>query len=259
MRSKTEPTPTPQASRTRRHAHVHARAAPPSAHSLRLLAAPRWLALSLLAIVALALAGCMIGVTTHTLYLERDGSLTWTIEEREMRSAEDDRRDRQREEQEWLGERAGETHDTAEALWQIGAASVETTIVRNRRPFHVLTRATFADAGDAIERLFAATGLIGDLEVSRNPHGGAVALTIDVEASEQMEQIEQDQRDDERPIDSLLLADDFLVMVSDGRFVEAVGFKVDGDLARFDEDGIEAALERDPRTLRLYLAWEHGE
>ncbi|HVS64985.1 MAG TPA: hypothetical protein VMT85_15945 [Thermoanaerobaculia bacterium] len=256
MRSKTEPTPTPQDSRTRRHGHVHARAAHPSGHSLRLLAAPRRLALSLLAIVALALAGCMIGVTTHTLYFEPDGSLTWIVEEREMRSAEDERRDRQREEQEWLGERAGETHDAAEALWQIGAASVETTIVRNRRPFHVLTRATFADAGDAIERLFAATGLIGDVEVGRGPRGGAVAITIDVEASERAE---QDQAGNERPIDSLLLADDFLVMVADGRFVEAVGFTVDGDLARFDEDAFETALERDPRTLRLYLAWEHGE
>jgi hypothetical protein len=218
-----------------------------------------WLCLALTTVAALALAGCMIGVTTHTLYLEPDGSLTWIVEEREMRSSEDERPDRQREEKKWLGERAGETHDLAEALWQIGAARVETTIVRNRRPFHVLTRATFADAGDAIERLFAATGLIGDVEVARNPHGGAVALTIDVEASEQMEQFEQDQRDDERPIDSLLAGEDFLVMVADGSFVDAVGFTVEDDLARFDEDAIEAAIERDPTALRLYLAWEHDE
>ena len=131
--------------------------------------------------------------------------------------------------------------------------------MRDRRPFQVVSRATFDDPGDALRRLFAASGLIGEVDVARNARGGAVAIRIDVEATEAAEASEQAGHDAERPTDSLLLGDDLLVMVAGGSFVASVGFTVDDDQARLDEDSIERALERDPATLRLYLEWQHHE
>lgn len=212
---------------------------------------------SILAILALAfavvpLAGCMIGEISHTIYLEADGTMTWVVAESRMRSAEGDPGDRRRDEDDWLTARSAERHHPAEAFWELGASQVETHLLRDRRPFDVVTRAAFDDPIDAFERLFDAAGLVGVIEVERRAAGGAITVRIDVEATE------QSGLDPTPAIDGLLRGDAFRVMVGDGSFVEAVGFSIDGDLARLDGEEIEAALEEDPATLVLSLGWELG-
>ncbi|HVS16480.1 MAG TPA: hypothetical protein VMV46_21400 [Thermoanaerobaculia bacterium] len=204
-----------------------------------------------LAAATLATLGCMVGEVTHTVYLEPDGSMTWIVEESWMRSAEDDPRARRSEESEWLAARVGETHAQAEAFWQLGAARVETLVVRDRRPFQVVTRATFRNPADALERLFHASGLRGEIELAGDRRAGAIAIAIDVEGSQ------HDGGNEIGAVGSLLSFDRLRLMVSDGRFVDAVGLELDGDTAWLDERGMERAFERDPSTLRLSLAWVH--
>jgi hypothetical protein len=202
-----------------------------------------------LALATLSTVGCMVGEVTHTVCLEPDGSMTWIVEESWMRSSEEDPQDRRSEERAWLAARVGETHAQAEAFWQLGADRVETLVVRDRRPFQVVTRATFRDPADALERLFHASGLRGEIEVARDGGAGAISIAIDVEASQ------HGGDDDSGAVGSLLAFDRLRLMVSDGRFVDAVGLELDGDSAWFDERALERAIESDPATLRLSLAW----
>lgn len=214
--------------------------------------------LPLVAAAGLSLVGCMIGKTTHTLVLETDGTLTWTVEESQMRSSEDAPADRRDEEREWLADREAEIHGPAEGLWQIGARTVETLVLRDRRPFHAVTTASFDDPGDAVRRLLEAAGIVAEIDATRTANGGSIAIRVDIEATEAAEELARARgdEDEDRPVDTLLDGDELLVMVADGAFVASVGFDVEDDIARFDEDAIELALERDPRTLRLYLEWE---
>ena len=93
-------------------------------------------------LVALMVAGCIVKETRHTLYLEPDGSLTWTVVEEQVRSDADTAEDREREESEYLALVAGD-YPVAAALSSLRGFDVRTNLVRERRPYLVVTEAGF--------------------------------------------------------------------------------------------------------------------
>ena len=92
--------------------------------------------------------------TTHTLYLGPDGALTWVAAESNVHSDEADPGKRAAEDQSYIGPALLGAHPVARGLQALGPDTlVRTTVVREERPFHVITEARFARADRALERL----------------------------------------------------------------------------------------------------------
>jgi len=106
---------------------------------------------ALLLAAILASNACLQIDLKPTLYLEEDGSVTWVLN---LRLDDDERREKAAR-----GEADGidldqEIADMETTLWQLGAETVTTRIIRDQPPYNYITRATFADVGPILSVLF---------------------------------------------------------------------------------------------------------
>jgi hypothetical protein len=203
--------------------------------------------LLLLATASLVLTGCLLKETTHTLYLQADGSLTWQILERDVRSDAEDPEERAAEEREYVELFSLGHHDVAEGLRVLGPDSLDAVMLRDERPYTTMTTARFS-AVDAVAReLLHRLALSGIVE--HETAGDERRLTVRIDAG-----------DGETPGDGEATAlledgDSYRFFLTDGVFTEAVGFELGDDrrsatFAKLDEE----ELERDG-FLVLRLAW----
>ena len=191
---------------------------------------------------ALALcAACLDSDTLHDLYLDPDGSVVWTVTEREVRSTAESPEERRREEHEYLDAAAGEAHAVARGLWRAGARDVSTTVVRDARPLTVATRGAFGGIDEAFSGLLEGLGLEHDVVLEAGADG---ALVLEIAFEE---------RTDEAPVepdeDVLALAGALggvRVVLTSGVFVDASGFEVepDGTAARMVEPPFSDGVAR---------------
>ena len=196
-------------------------------------------------------AGCLQKDTTHILYLSPDGSLRWTVEESNVHSDEVDAGARFAEEQAYIGPALIGSHRAAVGLQAIGPHSpVNTTVIRDERPFHVLTDARFSHVDRAFERLFEQTGVKGSaaLEVVDDRH----TLRIRLDFSREIDQ-------HDRPA-TMLLEDfeNYRFVLTEGRFVAGGGFDVpDRTRAVISREWIAAMNDAlaAKRPIELALTW----
>jgi hypothetical protein len=198
---------------------------------------------------------CILATTTHTLYLEDDGSVTWTVLQEDVRSDADSAAKRAAEEQGLLDAIAADEHPAAVALRSLGGGQVATTLLRDRRPFTIRTSGRF----ESIEAL--ARALIEALEIP-----GSVRLsvadgvwTLDLEL--RLDEIEdQDGEDDDElhpVIDLVDDVEDYTLVAPSARFVRATGFAIEdnGRTVKFDLPSEEEILAGD-KILTLSLSWK---
>lgn len=205
--------------------------------------------LPFLATAGLVLAGCLVKETTHTLYLDADGSLTWQVLERNVRSDESDLKKRAAEEREYAEQVSLGRHDVAEGLRVLGPDSVDTVMLRDERPYTAMTTARFSAIDDLARELLYRLGISGtvDYETSGEEH----RLTICIDLT----------RDDADPPgegEAVALVEDvdsYQLFLTDGVFTEAEGFELhdDGRSATLAKLGEEEPEEGD--TLVLRLVW----
>ena len=69
-----------------------------------------------LLVICVLTAGCLLKRTTHTLYLETDGTVTWTVLEADVRSSEDKASARREEEKDFLDRVASGEHAPADPI-----------------------------------------------------------------------------------------------------------------------------------------------
>jgi hypothetical protein len=188
---------------------------------------------------ALALcASCLENDTLHDLYLDPDGSVVWTVTEREVRSRAETAEERRREERDYLDAARGDAHAIARGLWRAGARKVSTTVVRDAPPLTVVTRGTFGGLDEALSGLLDGLGLAHEVELVAE-EDGTLALEISLDERESAAR---------EPDEALLALADALgsmrIVLTGGTFVEAVGFELEpgGVAARIVEpplsDGI---------------------
>src|SRR5262245_55347033 len=89
------------------------------------------------------IAGCLDKEETHTLYLESDGTVTWTVTESLVRSVDGDITQREAEERDFMADALAGKNEAAERMRKVGAYGVETRVVRSRRPYAVTTEGHF--------------------------------------------------------------------------------------------------------------------
>jgi hypothetical protein len=199
--------------------------------------------------VALPAAGCLVGDRSHTLYLDPDGAFTWEALERHIRSDAAAAADRDREEADFLAQSLASEQPIARGLRKLDPVSFRSEVVRDRRPFAVVSEARYDSIQNAFQRLLDGLGLPGRAEITRE--GGLVQLTVTIEPPQ------LDSEGAETDDDLVALIGDLenmRIVLTRGKFVEAVGFKLteDGAVATpLDQD----VQEKVPAPLVYRLAW----
>ncbi len=202
--------------------------------------------------VAVLDGGCLVKETTSTLCLEPDGSVRWSVLQRDIHATGDTPAARQQEEEAFMALVAVGRHPVAEAFRAVGGSNVTTHVVSDKWPFAVLTEADFPDISGLVEEGFHGTTIGVQSTLTRN--GDRVTWTLDIDAS-QMESESAESTSDDTPIVDLLPDDRPVLFMRHGRFVEAVGFEIgdDGRVAKPD-DLSKHDWGKEPRV-RLSLTW----
>ena len=204
-----------------------------------------------LLLVSFAAAGCLRKETTHTLYLSPDNSVRWTVEEAGVYSDEAEAGLRFAEEQAYIGPALIGGHRVALGLQAIGPDSlVRTTVIRDERPFHVVTEARFFRIDRALERLFKATGIAATTGLEQIDDGYRLRVRFDFTRAVE-----------ERDSPAAALLEDlehFRFVLTEGRFVAGGGFDVpDRTRAVISREwlaSLDTAMEA-RQTIDLALTW----
>src|SRR3954463_7533014 len=122
---------------------IQVRAASAAAPSRGLIMLKRFTML-LFAVASPFTVGWLQKETSHTVYLSPDASVEWVASEANVRSDEAEIGKRLAEEQEYIGTALLGAHDVARGLMGLDPLqAVRTTVLRDERPFHVVTVAKF--------------------------------------------------------------------------------------------------------------------
>jgi hypothetical protein len=193
---------------------------------------------------------CIQQETTHSLYLSPDGQVVWTAIERDIRSDSRDPAERAREEQDVLDRVVAGMHPIGVALQQLGGDSVKTRMLRRERPYAVLTEARFASVELMIQRMLDVLKLRGSTAISRE--GSDVTLVVSIERPSE----DEDSPDDSAVAPLVDCAAPYRFVLTEGRFVSALGFTLanDGAIATLDDEAFEAAGEPGA-VVTLSLTW----
>ena len=201
---------------------------------------------SVAAAAGLASAACLQKEVTQSIYISPSG-VTWSVTERHVRSDETSIGARHAEEHEYVLGVHADRHPPAEALRRLGARSVTTRWLRRERPYSVSTEATFEDPRSLIVALLRQMRLQGDASLVREGCRSTLSVRVNVESID---------GEADNGLDALLgELDDYRIVLTEGRFVAADGFKFEGD-------GVVAVpdVTKTPEhgTLTLRLVWDDG-
>jgi hypothetical protein len=199
-------------------------------------------------------AGCLQKETSHTLYLAPDGAVAWVTSEVNVHSDEADLGKRMAEEQRYIGPALVGTNGVARGLAALGPQSgVRTTVLRDERPFHVVTDTRFRAVDRVFERLFSQMGVRTSASLVHD--GDQVTLRVTLDFGHSVEARET-------PVSELFdEIDQFRFVLTEGRFGAVTGFDVsDGTSARLSHDWLERAEKASDgkKTIEFALSWTVG-
>lgn len=175
--------------------------------------------LTLLTLLALT-TGCIIGDTTHRLYIDPSGAVSWVVLERDLRSASASEEKRRSEEGSLLSNTEIGQHSVARAFDLLSPTAVEYRILRSQRPYAVWTEAQFPSIDDLAHDLLRELAV--DATVKMWTQDDITHLRITVDATQDHDGFEDDT--------ILALAEDledYRLLMTTGRFVDAVGFRLE--------------------------------
>jgi hypothetical protein len=203
------------------------------------------------ALGSILLTGCLQKETTHTIYLAPDGGAAWVVSEMNVRSDETEVGKRLEEEQQFIGPATLGAHAAARALTALGAQGpVRTTVLRDDRPFHVVTDARFSAIDRVLERLFVEMGIRCSASLAHD--GAQTTLRVRLDFSRALEE-------KPTPVSELAEAiEDFRFVPTEGRFGAVSGFDVtDGVSATLSGDWMDRAGKayEAKGTIEFALSW----
>jgi hypothetical protein len=196
----------------------------------------------------LAMAGCLRKEVTHTIYLSPSG-VTWSAIEKDVRSDDSDPAVRLLEEQDYLLGARASRHEVARALGDLGAARMRTTLLRDERPFTVVTDGHFTDLGALALAALRRLHLRGDAAVDGNGCEKTFRAWAEIDDDAGPGAV------DAESIGALLDGGaDYRLVLTEGRFVRAEGFTIT------DESTIAVPGSSVPAdgVLRVSLTWSEG-
>lgn len=190
---------------------------------------------------ALVASACIVQETRSVMYLNADGTVTWSLTQSDVRSDAETPAERTQEEADWRRQMLASPAPLVTRLESLGGYSVTRTVLKDEAPFEVHTIARFDRIDVLFERICTAAGYLcaARLETA----GGRTTLTVEVIQEIDSPGPEKDVLTD--------LLDNLTLVCVDGRFVGASGFTLDGSRKATiaDQDGPDEGLT-------LTLTWE---
>jgi hypothetical protein len=180
-----------------------------------------------LSVLVLVCAGCLVEETTHTLYLEADGSVVWSVSQALVRSSSERRAEREEEETKYLAEAYASQLGVAAGLRELGATGVTTQVTRTRRPFSATTEGRFASLEGLLRSLTARLDVESRLDFATE--GAVTRLRLEVQPTPEDEREAKGEKDGDHPSDALFTGGRCRLVLARGRFLESHGFELSGD------------------------------
>ena len=157
--------------------------------------------------------------------------------------------------------RVGE-HGIAEALTELDAEWVETRILRDERPYMVVTEARFNAIDEPVQSFFDRMEAPISAKLLREDDRTRFVIACDLEGFDEAEQHQIDEEETEIFMALLGDAEDYRLVLTDGKFVEARGFAIVDEetaavLQEQTREEIELVEEFDDhgRTVVYSLTW----
>jgi hypothetical protein len=209
------------------------------------------LTIGALVVASAVTAGCLQKETSHILYLAPDGSVEWVVAEGNVHSDEAEAGKRLMEEQAYIGPALLGTHGVARGLAALGPQTpVRTTIVRDQRPFLVLTSARFPSIDRVLARLFTEMGVRTSASIQAGIDGNTLRVRLDFTRPLDEHQTAVSELDDN--------LEHLRIVLTDGRFGAVSGVEVTDDtsatLSSEWLDQAEKAYET-KSTIEFALSW----
>jgi hypothetical protein len=196
-------------------------------------------------------AGCLQKETAHVIYVAPDGAAAWVISEVNVHSDEKDLDKRLSEERQYIGPALLGAHGVARGLAALAPqAPVRTTVLRDERPFHVVTDGRFASIDSLISRLFTELGIPASARLARD--GSQTTLRVRLDFGRPGKEHHTDVTELADAIETVRF------VLTEGRFGAVQGVEVtDGSSARLSRDWLEAAerASEAKATIGLVLTW----
>ena len=161
-------------------------------------------------------AGCLQMQKGHTLYVAANGTVSWTVVEADVRSDDGDPAKAAGEEHDYITRARAGNHSVANAFARLQALNVTTQIVRDRRPFTVVTTAHFPSLQVLGQRLIDAMGL--DASSVLTDDGTQSRWTLTIRSDEAAESTSGDL--------TTLVDEPWHVVLESGRFVDAQNVRI---------------------------------
>jgi len=205
--------------------------------------------------VPMVTGGCLQKDAVHTLYLSPVGAVAWTIDESGVFSDEPDAGKRFAEEQGYIGPVLIGAHPAAQGLRTLGPDGlVQTHVLREERPYHVVTQASFSRVDSVLSRMFKEAGVKGAVTLEAVEERTTLCIRFDF----RKEWLER-----ENAVTAMLKDVDNLVLVmTEGRFIGASGFDVQDRHRAVVSDqwlaAAEAAMQAQ-KEIALVLSWSVWE
>ena len=212
----------------------------------------RYLGSVLLLVSAGFASGCLQKEAVHTIYLSPDGAVRWTVDESGVVSDDSDPSKRLLEEQTYISNAVSGTHVAAQAFRAMAAEGlVRTSIVREERPYHVITDAQFSSLDSALTRFFKEAGV--KASVAMKSEDGRTSVRVKLDFS-------KEPQDRGSPVLKMLEdLDDLRFVLTEGKFIAGGGFDVpdrmNARLARSWMAAAERAME-ERGEIELVLTWD---
>jgi hypothetical protein len=205
--------------------------------------AARLLPAALTLALALSSAACLEKDTASTVYVEDDGSATWTIRETDVRSDSDDPEKARQEEEDYLAGYRSYSAPVPVALAAIGGREVRIRILREIAPMAAEASASFPGLEDLARGYCDAAGWPCHTETRREGRLTTWTWTLEPDADAK----------ESSPVDALdaALTGLRIVFVS-AHPVSACGFRLEGRTATLEEP----KGQENGQPLTLSLTWE---
>jgi hypothetical protein len=205
----------------------------------------------LLVALAMVTTGCLVKDDIATWYLESNGTVTWSVLEKDVHSDAEAELDRNNEEANYLASVRSLDHAMARGFAQLQPIEIKTRILRASAPFSVATDARFANLGKLGQELIWRLGLAGTSVLTHGPDGETWIFAVrDPHAPAGSARPDEDLTAVAGSLDGLK------VVLVDGRLIAAEGFQVSPDhrtatLLKWDDDAF-----RGDAMLTLKLTWK---
>lgn len=180
----------------------------------------------ILAVLVATSLGCFEIQGKHTIYLEPDGTVTWSVLEEEIRLDGETLEERRRAADEFLDLVAANGHAAAVSLAALHPSSLNTRILREEAPQAILTEAHFPGIDRVYQNLYDLYDLpaLAELESDEDRTRLRIWMWKGGEDEDEPDGSEESERVSLEILAALI--GECRIVLTEGRFVEATGFEI---------------------------------